>query len=1099
MRKIMMWIGVVLCVAAVASADVWINEIHYDTAVVADENEGVEVAGTAGTDLTGYSIVAYNGSGGAVYDTEVLSGTIDDEGSGFGALWFPIVGLQNGSPDGLALVDASSTVIQFLSYEGVFSAVGGPADGMSSVDIGVVEPASTNDSLQLSGSGNQYLSFSWIGPTNRSLGSLNAWQTITTGGSTIMVFSAAAASIDENGGAYTVQVTRTSGDDASSVQIELSGSADGSDYSISTTNISFGASVLSVDVVITITDDAAQEGYENIILTLVNPVGGTLGAPAAFTLTINANDAPPLGEPAVWINEINYDSDGTDSNEFVEVAGPQGTDLSTYILLRYEGGGSGLVDGSIALSGSIDDEGCGYGAVDFAFVGLENGPDGIALADTAGGVTSLVQFLSYEGSFVATEGPAVGYTSENVGTQTGTGPTLQLGGDATNYSAFVWETNTISQGSLNINQSITGCTPIPQTNVSFTASAASVDEPGSYDITVTKSLAEGNVSGEISLSGSAVEGVDYTVSTNFTLNGATTSATITVTVSDDLEQEAAETVILTLANVVGGTVVAPSVFTLTINGNDYGPSSIVISQYTETDVGTIPKGIEIWNVSGGDITFDEGANKLDILTGMNGAVLSVAKSVTNGTLAANGVWVIGTTNMNPDVVQAFTFNGDDSLGINLGGIPQDVFGESGVLPAGGAWTSNGVSTANQNIQLKSGITDGDKNGWIDPSERFEYVAIGSDQTGFGIAPGAAPSTNVKFTASAAAVAENVGTYDVTIIKTLAEGTVTGTIELGGTASEGGAADYTVSSTNFTMDGATTSATITVTVNDDAIQEGAETIILTLANVTGGTVVTPSVFTLTINANDEPPEGILSFRFTEAPFLQVSTKDANLTVTDMIVTNPVGTIATDVVTGDYFPNEPYIEESGGWSAESQALAKYFHFSFQPQAGYQVAVTAIAFRAYATTAGPSVFGFDVRDGTSTYETNAPDSILVEVMQPVTGIIGETASINVMIQGWTNDSRVTSGTGAFRLDDVVIYGSVTPTGAVSVEPTFTGVTLSSGQLVFVFSNEVAATYTLQRSVDLTAEPAFTNYTTGITGGSYTQNVVNDGPMSAYRMLKE
>ena len=37
----------------------------------------------------------------------------------------------------MALVNAGGTVIEFLSYEGVFTAVGGPANGMLSVDIGV--------------------------------------------------------------------------------------------------------------------------------------------------------------------------------------------------------------------------------------------------------------------------------------------------------------------------------------------------------------------------------------------------------------------------------------------------------------------------------------------------------------------------------------------------------------------------------------------------------------------------------------------------------------------------------------------------------------------------------------------------------------------------------------------------------------------------------------------------------------------------------------------------------------------------------------------------------------------------------------------------
>ena len=64
-----------------SSTNVWINEFHYDNAG-SDVAEGVEIAGEAGTDLSGYSIVLYNGSSssGASYKTEDLSGVIPDEG-----------------------------------------------------------------------------------------------------------------------------------------------------------------------------------------------------------------------------------------------------------------------------------------------------------------------------------------------------------------------------------------------------------------------------------------------------------------------------------------------------------------------------------------------------------------------------------------------------------------------------------------------------------------------------------------------------------------------------------------------------------------------------------------------------------------------------------------------------------------------------------------------------------------------------------------------------------------------------------------------------------------------------------------------------------
>lgn len=118
----------------------------------------------------------YNGAGGAVYDTEVLSGTLDDEGCGVGALAFDVLGMQNGSPDGVALVSNGTTVIQFLSYEGTMTAVGGAADGLLSVNVG--DQTLSTASLQLSGSGDAYADFTW-GTNTTSKGSLNAGQTIS--------------------------------------------------------------------------------------------------------------------------------------------------------------------------------------------------------------------------------------------------------------------------------------------------------------------------------------------------------------------------------------------------------------------------------------------------------------------------------------------------------------------------------------------------------------------------------------------------------------------------------------------------------------------------------------------------------------------------------------------------------------------------------------------------------------------------------------------------------------------------------------------------------------------------------------------------------
>ncbi|MBD9361470.1 ExeM/NucH family extracellular endonuclease [Methylomonas fluvii] len=165
---------------AQAATPVFINEIHYDNAGT-DSGEAIEIAGPAGTDLNGWSLVLYNGNGGASYNSKALSGVIADQtGTGFGTLSFsyPTDGIQNGAPDGIALVNGS-TVVQFLSYEpSPFTAVVGPANGMTSVDIGVSETNSTpvGQSLQLKGTGNSYENFTWNAPATNSFGAVNSGQ-----------------------------------------------------------------------------------------------------------------------------------------------------------------------------------------------------------------------------------------------------------------------------------------------------------------------------------------------------------------------------------------------------------------------------------------------------------------------------------------------------------------------------------------------------------------------------------------------------------------------------------------------------------------------------------------------------------------------------------------------------------------------------------------------------------------------------------------------------------------------------------------------------------------------------------------------------------
>lgn len=158
---------------------VFINEIHYDNSG-SDQGEAIEIAGPANTDLSGWSLILYNGSSSQrkPYGTIELEGNINNQCNGFGTLAFNRAGIQNGAPDGIALVDNNGVLQQFLSYEGSFTALEGIATGQTSSNIGVSESSSTviGESLQLSGDGSLYGNFSWNPASTASFGEPNSNQ-----------------------------------------------------------------------------------------------------------------------------------------------------------------------------------------------------------------------------------------------------------------------------------------------------------------------------------------------------------------------------------------------------------------------------------------------------------------------------------------------------------------------------------------------------------------------------------------------------------------------------------------------------------------------------------------------------------------------------------------------------------------------------------------------------------------------------------------------------------------------------------------------------------------------------------------------------------
>ena len=414
----------------VPEIDAWVNEFHYDNAST-DVGEFIEIAGAAGTDLTGWSLVLYNGNGGTVYQTVELSGIISDDQSGFGAISFEIAGIQNGAPDGFALVDNTNTVIQFLSYEGSFTANGGAADGMTSIDVGVSESSSTEagNSLQLSGTGSNYGNFVWQSARAESPGFINDDQFFSTNNqlpSAEFSYACIGLTCNFDGGN----------------SVDPDGDIVDFIWTFGDGNVGQGSLVEHT---------YADFGSYTVTLEVVDNNGATSTQSQEVELTDVVN---PPAESNVWVNEFHYDNAGADVGEFIEVAGEAGVDLSGWSLVLYNGNG-GSVYRTIALSGIIDNEQNGYGALTFEIAGIQNGgPDGFALVSDS---NLVIQFLSYEGSFVANGGAADGILSTDIGvseaSSTAIGDSLQLTGSGSKYSDFTWQSVAAeSAGSINSGQ-----------------------------------------------------------------------------------------------------------------------------------------------------------------------------------------------------------------------------------------------------------------------------------------------------------------------------------------------------------------------------------------------------------------------------------------------------------------------------------------------------------------------------------------------------------------------------------------------------------------------------------------------------------------------
>ncbi|MFN4095165.1 MAG: putative Ig domain-containing protein [Sphingomonas sp.] len=393
--------------------------------------------------------------------------------------------------------------------------------------------------------------------------------------------------------------------------------------------------------------------------------------------------------------------------------------------------------------------------------------------------------------------------------------------------------------------------------VSIAVSPASVSEDGATNLvyTVTRSAASASpLTVNLTTSGTATSGTDYTGgAATVTIAANATTATMTIDPTPDGTVEANETVTLTVAAGTGYTVSAPASATGTILNDDVPSASITVAPAS---------------------THENGAGNLVYTVALNQASASpVTVNYTIGGTAING----------NDYASIGT-----SVTIAAGATSQTV-----VVDPNGNGTIEPDETVILTLAAGAGYTVGvpaSATGTI-LNDDFPSVAVDSVT----VAEGNSGTTNAVFTVQLSAPAASGGvTFDIATFAS--------------TATAG--SDFIASSqTGVVIPEGATSATFTVLVNGDALNEPNEQFFVRIANVTGA-FVNGSQGTGTV-ANDDPLP-TLSISSPSIVEGNIGTRTLNFVMT---LDAPSGqTVSVNVATanGTASSTSDYVATSGGYS-------------------------------------------------------------------------------------------------------------------------------------------------------------------------------------------
>lgn len=342
----------------------------------------------------------------------------------------------------------------------------------------------------------------------------------------------------------------------------------------------------------------------------------------------------------------------------------------------------------------------------------------------------------------------------------------------------------------------------PILQVSFNANTSSIAENGILaNVQINLSAASGldvTVPININVISTATNGGDYTTSSSVTIPAGSTSANLTVNITDDSIDENDEAVVLELGTPTNATLGAITTHTLIILDNDPPPT------------------VEFVSASSSGLESVTSADFMVVLSQVSEKTVTVNYATSSGSAIAGSDYTAtsGTLTFPPGV-------SSQTISVNIN--------NDGIYESGEDFYITLSSPVNAGLGIAS----------------HTYTILNEDTP-----------PNVQFSVASQSVNENGGTVTVTISQSAVSGfntTVNFSIHASSTAT-GGGTDYSFTpSSPVSIMAGSTSTNITFTMNDDTLYENDETIVIELTSVSNAGLGTTTTHTITILNDDPKPQ------------------------------------------------------------------------------------------------------------------------------------------------------------------------------------------------------------------------------------------------------